>query len=313
MPVITSISDQGDAVLVDEEGDVLKAYRCPAGVWSISTGLTAASGVVTPRKGMVITREESRRLRQLALRRNYEPAVVKALPTDKQNVFDGALLFHWNTGAIARASWVDMFRKGSLARAMQSFLSWNRAAGKVVAGLSRRRRREWDIIEFGNYDLAANRSPSSALSPFSDHIHDFRTLGYDTSKGAMTTVVAFQRDHDLTQDGKIGPATRATIQRALAAKTANKGAVAGGAAGGTAGGGSELALNTPPDTPVAPTDALHLETLLWIGAGALVCALLVWGLALAWRYRGPLFAWLPEPVKDWFERQGVVLGRRVRT
>lgn len=313
MPVITNISDRADVVLVEEEGDVLKAYRCPAGVLTIGTGLTAASGVVTPKAGMVITAGESTRLRRLALARNYEPAVVKALPTDKQNVFDGAVLWHWNTGAIARASWVKLFRANSLQQARLSFLSWNRAGPKVVAGLTRRRNREWNIIEFANYGMTVNRPAPPALSEFSDHVHDFRTLGYDTSKGPMTTVVAFQRDHDLVQDGKIGPATRATLQRALAAKTANKGAAAGGVTGGMAGGGGELAVNAPGDAPATPVDALHLETLLWIGAGAALCALLVWGIALAWRYRGPLFAWLPEPVKDWFEQHGVVLGRRVRT
>jgi lysozyme len=312
MSSIQTISDQGDAALVSEEGDVLRAYRCPAGVWTIGTGLTAASGVVKPKKGMVITRDESRRLRRLALAQNYEPRVAKALPTDKQNVFDGGVMFDFNTGAIHKASWVDMFRKGSLARARQSFLSWNRGGGKVIAGLTKRRHREWGIIEFGTYP-AQGMAPASALSDFADHAHEFKELGFDTAGGAVTTVAAFQRKYGLTVDGLIGPATRATLVRALAAKRANKGAVAGATAGGAAGGGSELAVSTPPEVASVPTDALNLDTLLWIGGGIAVGALLIYGASLAWRYRGPLFAWLPEPVKDWTEAQGLVLGRRVRT
>jgi lysozyme len=312
MPVIKTISDQGDAALVSEEGDVLQAYRCPAGVWTIGTGLTAASGVIKPAKGMTISRGESRQLRRLALARNYEPRVVKALPTDKQHVFDGGVMFDFNTGAIDKASWVDMFRKGSLARARQSFISWNRGGGRVIPGLTKRRHREWGIIEFGSYPNSG-MAPANALSDFADHVHEFKELGFDTAGGAVTTVAAFQRKHGLTVDGLIGPATRATLVRALAAKRANKGAAAGATAGGAAGGGRELVLSTPTDAPSVPTDVLNLDTLLWIGGGIAVGALAIYGCSLAWRYRGPLFAWLPEPVKDWFEAQGVVLGRRVRT
>lgn len=312
MVQITQLSDQGDVVLVEEEGDVLRAYRCPAGVWSIGTGLTAASGVVKPKKGMVITRDESRRLRRLALSRNYEPAVAKTLRTDKQHVFDGALLFHFNTGAIARASWVKLFLSGAMQKARLSFQSWNKGGGKVLAGLVKRRQREWSIIEFANYG-AAGRGAVSSLSSFADHVHDFRKLGYDTSKGEITTVVAFQRDHDLTQDGLIGPATRAAITRALSTK-ANLDAAKGGAAtGGVAGAGADVATSSPDPVASAPDAIMDPTILVWIIGGAMGLAVLVLAAGWIWRNRGPLFAWLPEPLKDWFEARGVVLGRRVRT
>ena len=311
MNVIKTISDEADAVLVDEEGDVLLAYRCPAGIWTIGTGLTAASGVVKPKAGMIITRAESARLRRLALARNYEPRVAKALPTDKQNVFDGAVLWDWNTGAILRASWVKLFLQGAIQKAKPSFLSWNKAGGKTLSGLVKRRSREWNIIEFANYALPVGKV--SALSGFADHRDEFAQLGYFVTKSEIATVCAFQRDHNLNVDGKIGPATRATLARALAAKRANKAAGAGGASGGALGGGSELVVNMPTEAASAPADAVPLDTLIWIGGGVLVGALLIYGLSLAWRYRGPLFAWFPEPFKDWFEGRGIVLGRRVRT
>lgn len=310
MPVIKTISDKGDAALVSEEGDVLRAYRCPAGVWTIGTGLTAASGVVKPKAGMVITREESRRLRRLALSRNYEPRVVKALPTDLQHVFDGAVLFDFNTGAINRASWVALFLQGARQKARQSFLSWTKGGGKTLPGLVKRRHREWNVIEFANYGLEL--APSS-LSAFVDHWHEFKELGFDPIVGAVATVTAFQRKHGLTVDGLIGPATRAALGRALSVKRSHKGAAAAATTGGAAGGGSELLVSTPPEVSSVPTDALNLDTLLWIGGGVVVGALLIYGATLAWRYRGPLFAWLPEPAKDWFAAQGLVLGRRVRT
>lgn len=303
---ITQLSDKGDTVLVEEEGDVLVAYKCPAGVWTIGTGLTAASGVVKPRKGMTITREESRRLRREALARNYEPAVAAVINTERENVFDGAVLFHWNTGAIRRADWVSLFLSGSIAKAKAAFLSWNRGGGKVLPGLVRRRDREWNIIENGKYGRVDGRAIPNALSTFADHIHDFQTLGYDVAKGPVTTITTFQRDHGLKVDGLIGPATRATLQRAIAAKGAIRKAIAGGTAGGVGGAGAD-AVTAPPEAIVDPA------MLLWIGGGAIAIAALVWGGLWLWQHRGPAFAWLPEPVKDWFEGQGIVLGRRVRT
>src|SRR5690606_9288382 len=138
-----------------------------------------------PKSGMVITRAESRRLRRLALARNYEPAVAKALPTDKQNVFDGAVIWHWNTGGIARASWVTLFLAHQVQKARISFLSWNKAGGKVLPGLVTRRNREWNIIEFANYGKVVAKA-ATHLSDFSEFAHDFAALGYDTSKGPIT-------------------------------------------------------------------------------------------------------------------------------
>ena len=120
---------------------------------------------------------------------------------------------------------------------------------------------------------------------------------------------AFQSDHDLTVDGIVGPATRAAIARAKAERQADKVTGAAGAGGATAGAGAEVTVSPTPEG----AESLDLSTLLWALGGAVALGLAVYLIFLAWRYRGPLFAWLPEPVKDWFEERGVVLGRRVRT
>ena len=102
------ISEPGLAMLEAEEGVVLRAYRCPAGVWTIGAGLTAASGVVKPGPGMVITPEAAKDLLARALARNYEPAVTRAMEPGHPvaHEFDAGVMFHFNTGAIGRASWV---------------------------------------------------------------------------------------------------------------------------------------------------------------------------------------------------------------
>ena len=119
-------SAQGVAALEQEEGVVLRAYLCPAGHWTIGPGLTAASGVVKPRAGMVITQAESTELTEKALRTNYEPAVEAAMTSSangpikkpQQCEFDAGVSFHWSTGAIGRASWVKLWKKKASAAAI---------------------------------------------------------------------------------------------------------------------------------------------------------------------------------------------------
>ncbi|NMG39789.1 hypothetical protein GRZ55_11095 [Chelativorans sp. ZYF759] len=302
---ITRLSAAGEAVLVAEEGEVLRSYVCPAGVRTIGVGLTRASGVVDPKPGMTITREESRRLLHLALDRNYMPRVKRAGLDRRQGEFDGSTLFDFNTGRIHNASWVGHWLAGRAREAAQSFKSWTRGGGRVLPGLVRRRDVEWDMIEHGHYPAGKAAAAPASLSSHEDYRDALIRLGYDTTgaEGLAKAVRAFQRDHGLTVDAKIGPATRAAFKRALDLHAQNRAAGSGGAAGGVAGGGGEIATSGEATT----------ETALWALGLGISAALIIIALFLVWRFRGPLFAWAPEGVKDWFEDRGIVIGRRVRT
>lgn len=274
-------SEDGIVFLDRHEGDVLKAYRDPVGIWTIGKGLTKASGVIVPKAGMVISKAESMRLTKLALNRNYEPAVRAAMPTSNQHEFDGAVSFNWNTGAIKRASWVKRWRLDDWAGVEVKLKLWNKAGGKVWAGLVRRRDEEYRLMRHGIYrQIAGSRKVTGlgriVLPMDPEEIAtlraNFKQLGYApgvTLDGiSIDQVRAFQRDHDLTVDGIIGKATLSTLQRMIDAR---KKAVVG--AGGTAAGtGAGAAL---PEVAVLPVD----PTLIGLGVGVVV---LGW---LAWSYR----------------------------
>ena len=145
-------SDKGIAFLERHEGVVLKAYRDPVGIWTIGAGLTAASGVVKPSAGMTITADEASALTRKALTANYEPAVEAAMPGAEQHEFDAGVSFHWNTGAIGRASWVRAWRIKAWEKVQAKLALWSKAKGRVLAGLKRRRDEEFKLLRFGIYE-----------------------------------------------------------------------------------------------------------------------------------------------------------------
>jgi lysozyme len=287
-------SPAGIEQLIAEEGEVLRAYRDIAGVWTIGVGLTAASGVIAPKAGMTITRAESRALLAEALARRYEPAVAAAMAGAAQHAFDGGVSFHFNTGAIGRASWVAAWRHGDRAAVRTGLAAWNKAGGRVVAGLTRRRAREADLILDGRRGAVAASFVAFRRGDAGDAVRqlqrDLIRLGVlsgsaDGTFGPATetAVRAFQAAHpQLVVDGVAGPATTAQIARVLAARssvvtTAAGGVVAAGGAVVAAGEGTEQGASIPADGAIA-------------ACFAVIClaALAV----IAWRYRDEIRAYV---------------------
>lgn len=302
------MSPSGRAFLRAHEGDVLKAYRDPVGIWTIGVGLTAASGVVTPKAGMKITQEESDRLLKLALTRNYEPAVRQAMPNAKPHEFDGGMSFHFNTGAIGRATWVKRWLARAGADSIRAgLMQWVKGGGKVLPGLKRRRQEEADVIlldRWPAYLKLPAETPTVAHAVFvvamtPEEIeavaNAFEELGYDPGsiggKIRLRAVTDFQLRYDLTVDGKIGRATLSTLQRELDGRRKVAQGVAAAAGGGTVAGGNEAAAPDP--STVLDPALVGDPAVTWIGLGIAVLALLflAW---LAWQYRDLVAARLAD-------------------
>jgi lysozyme len=285
-------SAQGVAALEHEEGVVLRAYRDPVGVLTIGAGLTAASGVIKPVPGMVITADQASYLLQLALRRNYEPAVAKAMPGAKQHEFDAGVGFHFNTGAIDRATWVKRWReKAGRAAITGQLIRWNKAGGKVLPGLTRRRAREADMLLDNKYPVPLPKpNPRVRVDEYAAWVlpmeqaerkavwKAFRDIGLspgnESTEVLRSAVLLFQRQHDLTVDGIIGRATLSTLQRELDAR--RKAKVAAPAAVAAA--------------PAAATDVADQVSGLPY-AGLIIGGLLaLYAVRIAWRYRDVIAA-----------------------
>lgn len=281
-------SAQGVVFLERHEGVVLKAYRDVVGVWTIGAGLTAVSGVVKPRAGMVISRAEATSLLQKALRQNYEPAVKHAMPGAKQHEFDAGVSFHFNTGGIGRASWVRYWIERNWTLVQRTLGQWNKGGGRVLPGLTRRRAEEFELLRHRDYGTGAARVEGPLLAAMVVDLDraeldaaraGFKALGYnvgDSDRGfELLAIRAFQRDHDLTVDGIVGRATLSTLQRMLDARAKAKQPAAAAALGGT-------------ETTVQAGAEID-PALAWVGPAVLVGAAL-FALWLAWRYRDAIAA-----------------------
>jgi lysozyme len=123
------------------EGLRLKAYKCPAGVWTIGYGHT--EGV---KPGDVWTKEQAEKAleRELEQRRASLLKLCPDLSDEPQNRLDACLSLAYNIGntAFSRSSVYRFIVAKRYDDAANAFRLWNKAGGKVLNGLVRRREDE---------------------------------------------------------------------------------------------------------------------------------------------------------------------------
>ncbi len=132
-------SDNGIKLIKKFEGCRLEAYKCPAGVWTIGYGHTG-----DVRQGQKITATQAEGYLKADLEK-YERKVEKYDGKYKwnQNEFDAMVSFAYNIGSIDQLT-----AGGTRARTViaEKMLQYNKAAGKALAGLMRRRRAERELF-----------------------------------------------------------------------------------------------------------------------------------------------------------------------
>jgi GH24 family phage-related lysozyme (muramidase) len=118
----------------------LKAYRCPAGVWTIGWGDTGPH--VEP--GLVWTQAQADAAFERRLNNEFAPAVREAAGDATPAQFGAmvALAYNIGVGAFRRSSVARFHKAGNHEAAADAFLMWNKALGRVLPGLNRRRKAE---------------------------------------------------------------------------------------------------------------------------------------------------------------------------
>ncbi|AUX69254.1 glycoside hydrolase [Porphyrobacter sp. HT-58-2] len=153
-----SIGPQGVALIKRFEGcarlrtdGMIEAYPDPgtgAAPWTIGWGATGRDlfngGRIGPGTRWTQAQCDARLADDL---RRYAAEVEAAIGTAPTTPcqFDALVSFHYNTGAIARATLTRKHIAGDHAGAAREFARWNRAGGRVLKGLVRRRAAEAEL------------------------------------------------------------------------------------------------------------------------------------------------------------------------
>jgi len=110
--------------------------------WTIGWGSTGSD--ISP--GTIWTKEQCDARFERQIERyvqDVRDAIGNAPTTPNQ--FDALVAFHYNTGAIKSATLTKRHVAGAYAGAKAEFAKWNKNDGKVMAGLTRRRKAEADL------------------------------------------------------------------------------------------------------------------------------------------------------------------------
>ena len=138
------VSKAGLDLIKQFEGLYLKAYRCPAGVPTIGYGHTAGVAM-----GQTITQQQADDYLRRDVRQ-FERAVARLVTVPlTQGQFDALVSFAFNLGegALAQSTLLRMLNDGDYAGAAAQFERWNKAGGRVLPGLVRRRAAERALFE----------------------------------------------------------------------------------------------------------------------------------------------------------------------
>lgn len=130
------------------EGCKLQAYQCSAKVWTIGWGNTYYQDKKPVKQGDKVTQEQANELFEMIMN-EFAIEVRNALTKEvNENQFSALVCFAYNVG-------IGNLKKSTLLRKVNvnpndetialEFAKWNKAGGKVLNGLVRRRKAEADL------------------------------------------------------------------------------------------------------------------------------------------------------------------------
>jgi lysozyme len=130
------------------EGCSLKAYKCPAGIWTIGYGNTQYENGKAVKEGDIITLERAEQLLEIILIKFIQQVGELVKSNINKNQKDALTDFAYNCG-------VGNLRSSTLLKKVNAdpndktirteFEKWTRANGKVLNGLVKRRTAEANL------------------------------------------------------------------------------------------------------------------------------------------------------------------------
>ena len=138
------ISQNGLELIKHFEGCELEAYKCAAGVWTIGYG-----HIKTAVEGMTISQSYADELLdgEIVEYEDYVNAAVTAPLSQDQ--FDALVSWTFNlgNGNLNASTMLKVLNRGEYEEVPAQMKRWNKAGGKVLEGLIRRREAEANLFE----------------------------------------------------------------------------------------------------------------------------------------------------------------------
>lgn len=139
------INEAGLNLVKEFEGCRLKAYKCPAGVWTIGYGHTGKVDGKEICAGMTITKEKATELLKADMK-TFENAVNSCCALTfkpNENQFSALVSFAFNCGV---GNLYTLVRNRSAEIVADKILLYKKSNGKVLNGLIRRRKAERELF-----------------------------------------------------------------------------------------------------------------------------------------------------------------------
>ena len=143
------ISDAGVNLIKAFEGCKLEAYQDSIGVWTIGWGHTGPVNGEKIAAGLTITEADAEELIYNDIAQ-FEDGVNKLTQEldITQGMFDALVCFSYNVGLgnLAKSTLLKLLKQNKVLEASEQFKVWNKAGGKELAGLTRRRNAEAELF-----------------------------------------------------------------------------------------------------------------------------------------------------------------------
>ena len=144
------LSQKGKELIMQFEGCKLTAYQDSVGIWTIGYGNTFYEDGTPVKKGDIITHNRAIELFNLIVKK-FEVSVDELVISNvNQNQFDAMVSLAYNIGLgnFKSSSLLKMVNKSPNDNTIYlQFLRWNKAKGKVLEGLTRRRMAESNLYK----------------------------------------------------------------------------------------------------------------------------------------------------------------------
>lgn len=180
------VNQKGLELIKEFEGFRAKAYKCSAGVWTVGYGHTSAAGapLVGSMTKVTLAQGEEILRRDLA---TFEQAVSAAVKVElTSNQFSALVSFCFNVGpgAFRGSSVLKAVNAKQFSEVPRRLALWNKAGGKVLPGLVRRRAAEAALF------LEAEQKRSSAKTTEAAEAREMPDVPHGKNAIESTTNIA---------------------------------------------------------------------------------------------------------------------------